>query len=313
MLSRIADSLYWLNRYMERTDGILRVVSIHYSLSLDKDVNRSTTWKPVLELFTGMKEERIQDIENQPELVLKKILFDADNTNSLKVLVNKARENARGMQDHITKEVWEQVNGMYHLVNHPSILTRLNSYQGPEVVELFKKQCVMYAGITEITMSRGMGWQFMNLGKFVERCLQTIMLTQKQLELLGLEEKEVNDILKWRYLLLSLSGYEQHLKNYRSANHNHNALHQVLLNENFTRSVVYSLRHIDYCLNYVTSSNKNEETNNLLRCFGRLNSKVKFMELRQYDNSTLQPFLNEIKYELLDFSTRLAQHFFSYS
>ena len=298
---------------MERTDGILRVVSIHYSLSLDKDVNRNTTWRPLLELFTSLKEEQITELENQPELVLKKILIDADNANSLKILVNKARENARGMQDHITKEVWEQVNGMYHLVNHPSVLTDLTSYQGPEVVELFKKQCVMYTGITEITMSRGMGWQFMNLGKFVERCLQTIMLTQKQLEFLDSGEKEINDILKWRYLLLSLSGYEQHLKNYRSAEHNYNALHQVLLNENFTRSVVYSLKHIDYCLNYITSSIKNEETNNLLRQFGRLSGKVKFMELRKYDNSTFQPFLQEIKSELLDFSTRLAQHFFSYS
>jgi uncharacterized alpha-E superfamily protein len=313
MLSRIADSLYWLNRYMERSDGILRVISIHYSLSLDKDVNRNTTWKPVLELFTSMKEEKIKDLENEPELVLKKILIDADNNNSLKVLVNKARENARGVQDHITKEVWEQVNAMYHLVNHHTVLPRLNAYQGPEVVELFKKQCVMYTGITEITMSRGMGWQFMNLGKFVERCLQTIVLTEKQLGLLGQEEKEVNDILKWRYLLLCLSGYEQHLKNYSSSDHNYNALHQLILNENFTRSVVYSLKHIDYCLNYITSTNNDEETNNLLKSFGRLYSKVKFMELRKYDNSTLQSFLNEIKFDLLDFSTRLGQHFFSYS
>ena len=313
MLSRIADSLFWINRYMERTDGILRLVSIHYSLSLDKDVSRNLTWKPVLEMFTGMKEEEIEQIDDQPGLVLKKILIDTTNSNSLKVLVNKARENARGVQDHITKEVWEQVNGMYHLVNQPSVLNRLNNYQGPEVIEVFQKQCVMYTGITEITMSRGMGWQFMNLGKFVERCLQTILLTEKQLALLAIEEKEINDILQWRYLLLSLSGYELHLKTYRSAHHHYNALHQVILNENFTRSIIYSLKHIDYCLNYITTTNKDEETNNLLRCFGRLYSKVKYMELKEFDNNTLKPFLNELKKELLEFSTKLAQHFFSYS
>lgn len=202
---------------------------------------------------------------------------------------------------------------MYHLVNQPSVPDRLTTHQGHEVVELFQKQCVLYTGITEITMSRGMGWQFMNLGKFVERCLQTILLTEKQLALLSLEEKEVNDILQWRYLLLSLLGYEQHLKTYRSSDHNYNAVHQVILNENFTRSVIYSLKHIDYCLNYIISTNNDEETNDLLRCFGRLYSKVKYMELRKYDNSTLQPFLNEIKNELLNFSIKLAQHFFSYS
>ena len=298
---------------MERSDGILRLVYVHFSLSLDKDVNKNLTWKPVLEMVTGMKEREIIKLENEPELVLKKILIDTTNTNSLKVLVNKARENARGVQDHITKEVWEQVNGMYHLINHSSVLNRLNSYEGPDVVDLFQKQCVMYTGITEITMSRGIGWQFMNLGKFVERCLQTIVLTEKHLELLSLEEKEANDILQWRYLLLALSGYEQHLKTYRSANHNYNALHQIVLNENFTRSIIYSLVHIDYCLKKITSKNNDEETNNLIRCFGRLHSKIKFMELKNFDNSTLQPFLNEIKFELLDFSTRLAQHFFSYS
>lgn len=313
MLSRIADSLFWLNRYIERSDGILRLVHVHYSLSLDKDVSRNLTWKPVLEMFTGMKEEEIKKLADQPELVLKKILIDTNNTNSLKVLVNKARENARGVQDHITKEVWEQINAMYHQVNQASILNCLNNYQGPEVIELFKKQCVMYTGITEITMSRGMGWQFMNLGKFVERCLQTILLTEKQLELLHTEEQEMNDILQWRYLLLSLSGYELHLKNYRTATHHYNALHQVILNENFTRSVIYSLKHIDYCLNYITTTSKDDDTNDLLRCFGRLYSKVKYMELRKFDTITLKPFLNEVKKELLEFSTKLAQHFFSYS
>ena len=313
MLSRIADSLFWINRYMERTDGILRLVYVHYSLSLDKDVSRNLTWKPVLEMFTGMKEEEIGKLDDQPGLILKKILIDTSNTNSLKVLVNRARENARGVQDHITKEVWEQINGMYHLVNQPSVLNRINNYQGPEVIEVFQKQCVMYTGITEITMSRGMGWQFMNLGKFVERCLQTILFTEKQLELLGTEEKEINDILQSRYLLLSLSGYELHLKTYRTSDHHYNALHQVILNENFTRSVIYSLKHIDYCLNYITSTNKDEETNNLLRCFGRLYSKVKYMELKEFDDSSLKPFLKELKKELLEFSTKLAQHFFSYS
>ena len=90
MLSRIADSLFWINRYMERTDGILRLVYIHYSLSLDKDVSRNLTWKPVLEMFTGMKEEEIEKLDDQPGLVLKKILIDTSNSNSLKVLVNRA-------------------------------------------------------------------------------------------------------------------------------------------------------------------------------------------------------------------------------
>src|SRR5215216_4375042 len=126
MLSRIADSLYWLNRYMERMDGMLRVISIHSSLSLDTDVTRNLTWGPMLQMFTTLKEKEIKSLENDSVLAIKKILVDADNHNSIKVLVNKSRENARGIQDHITKEVWEQVNAMYHLVNDPVVLQQLN-------------------------------------------------------------------------------------------------------------------------------------------------------------------------------------------
>jgi uncharacterized alpha-E superfamily protein len=298
---------------MERIDGMLRVVSVHSSLSLDTDLTRNLTWSPVLQMFTTLKEKEIKSLDTESLPVLKKILIDTDNHNSVKILVNKSRENARGIQDHITKEVWEQVNAMYHLVNDPLVRSRIDSYQGGEVLELFKKQCVLYTGLTEITMSRGMGWQFMSMGKFVERCLQTIVLTEKQLELLTHEGKEVNDILYWRYLLLSVSGYEQHLKTYHTSHHNRNVLHQVLLNENFSRSVIYSLSKIDYSLKYITRKNNHEETNNLLRCFGRLYSKVKFMELQHFNNKTMQPFLKETKHELLDFSTRMAQHFFSYS
>jgi uncharacterized alpha-E superfamily protein len=313
MLSRIADSLYWLNRYMERIDGILRVASVHSNLSLDTDVTRNITWKPVLEMFTTLNGDEINSLENESLLVLKTLLIKTGNGNSVKILVNKSRENARGIQDHITKELWEQVNAMYHLVNDTSVLTRIDGYQGREILELFKKQCVLYTGLTEITMSRGMGWQFMNMGKFIERCLQTITLVEKNLQLLAEGSKEINDIIHWRYLLLSVSGYEQHLKTYHTPNVNRNVMHQVLLNENFSRSVIYSLGKIDFSLKYITRKNNHEETSNLLRHFGRLHSKIKYMELQNFNNKTIQPFLEETKFELLEFSTRMAQHFFSYS
>ena len=88
---------------------------------------------------------------------------------------------------------------------------------------------------------------------------------------------------------------------------------QRLLNENFSRSVIYCLGKIDYSLKYITRKNNHEETSNLLRLFGRLYSKIKYMELQNFNNRTVQPFLEETKHELLEFSTRMAQHFFSYS
>lgn len=313
MLSRIADSMYWLSRYMERIDGLLRLSSIHYSLSLDKDVNRNITWKPVLETFALINSAEIDALDNDTEAVLRMLLMDTSNTNSLKSLINKARENARGVQDHITKEVWEQVNQMYHLVNQPSLSSKLNAYEAPEMMEQFKKQSVLYTGITDITMPRGEGWQFMNLGKYMERCFQTIIITEKEVELINLNEAETNDIMQWRYLLLSLSGYELHLKSYRSSRHNENVIHQIILNEHFARSVLYSLQHVHIYLNMVMGRSAGSEASTVLRQFGRLYSKVQYCDPETLNNTTLQPFLTELKLDLFNFGKLLGQHFFSYS
>jgi uncharacterized alpha-E superfamily protein len=313
MLSRIADSLFWLNRYMERADGMLRITATHYIFSLDKDVKGTMTWMAVMEIFIDDNEESLKLIENDTEECIKRLLIDTTNTNCLKTLVNKARENARGVQDHITKEVWEEVNQMYHFINQPALQHKIDSYLGLEVMEPLIKNTVMYAGITDITMPRGIGWWFMNLGKYTERCLQTIAFAEKQLELIHFKEADTNDLLQWKYLLFSLSGYELHVKTYRSGNHNYNVLHQILLNENFTRSVIYSLQRIEHYLNKVIGKDINEERAALLRNFGRLFSKVRYMELDSLNKDTVPVFFEELKADLVEFNQKVVQHFFSYS
>jgi uncharacterized alpha-E superfamily protein len=313
MLSRIADSLFWLNRYMERSDGMLRLAGTHYIFSLDKDVNGTSSWKPVLEIFTESEDEFLNSIENNTEESLKHLLLDTRNTNCLKTLVNKARENARGVQDLITKEVWEEVNQMYHLINQSDLKHKIDSYHGLEVMEPLIKHTVLYTGITDITMPRGTGWCFMNLGKYIERCLQTIAFTEKQLEITNFKEADTNDLLQWKYLLFSLSGYELHVKTYRSSNHNYNVLHQVLINENFTRSVMYSMQRIELYLNKIIGNEINEERAALLRDFGRLFSKVRYMELDSLNKETVPVFFEDIKASLVEFNQRVVQHFFSYS
>jgi uncharacterized alpha-E superfamily protein len=313
MLSRIADSLFWLNRYMERADGMLRLASTHYIFSLDKDVQRTTNWRHVMEIFTDSDEEYLLSIENNSEKCLKRLLLDTINTNCLKTLVNRARENARGAQDHITKEVWEEVNSMYHLVNQPFLEQKIDSFSGLEVMEPLIKHTVMYTGIADITMPRGTGWCFMNLGKYIERCLQTIAFVESQLEITGFREKDTNDLLQWKYLLFSLSGYELHVKTYRSGNHNHNLLHQVLINENFTRSLMYSLQRIEHYLNKIIRNNINEERAALLRCFGRIFSKVRYLELDSLNKDAVPVFFEDIKNDMVEFNQKVVQHFFSYS
>ncbi|MRG44648.1 alpha-E domain-containing protein [Chitinophaga sp. SYP-B3965] len=313
MLSRIADSLYWLNRYMERADGLLRVVSTHYILSFDKDVNGNLTWRPVLEMFSITPEEEIAAIENDTGASLKKLITDTTNDNSLKMIMSRARENARGVQDHITKEVWEEVNSVYHLMNYSSLEGRLGSYEAIEVLGLFTRHSVMYAGVTDITMARGTGWHFMNLGKYIERCLEALVLISKQYALINYKLDEMRDIMQWRYLLMSLSGYELHLKTYGSSNYNYNVIHQILFNEEFPHSVIYSLARIERHLAEVIKQNNSVDNANLMRHLGRIHSKVRYTDMESLNDQTLPQFLEDIRGELVVFARRLAQNFFSYS
>lgn len=313
MLSRIADSMFWLNRYMERCDGLLRGVRTQYILLLDKGVNAHLSWQPILEIFSYAKPEEITLMKDNADAALHHLLLDANNLNSLKLMITKSRENARGVQDHITKEVWEHINQMYHLIN---TLSGSNELQGMSTIATFDaltNNCILYNGVADTTMPRGLSWSFMSLGKYVERCLITLEMTNKYFAMIGYNVEDEKDILQWRPLLLSLSGFELHLKTYRTNSYNQNALHQVLFNENFTRSVLYTLKRIEKYFQDVTKNNDTSEIEALSKHLGRLISKIQYTDFQYLNHTTLQPFLVDTRKELVEFSTKLGQHFFSYS
>ncbi|HSC40050.1 MAG TPA: alpha-E domain-containing protein, partial [Chitinophagaceae bacterium] len=112
MLSRVADSLYWMSRYIERTDGILRMLKINYASSQD-DINEFS-WKSALRVFTYLEEEQINDFSHQSREVLQFMVTGKENPNSVMNIIKRARENARSVQDHITKELWQCLNDFYH-------------------------------------------------------------------------------------------------------------------------------------------------------------------------------------------------------
>jgi uncharacterized alpha-E superfamily protein len=313
MLSRIADSLFWLNRYMERVDGMLRLLKTSYILSFDKVQTEHITWEPALRIFTSLSSEEIEGLQKNDAAVLQYILTDTSNVNSLKVLITRARENARGVQDQITKEVWEQVNQLYHLINHTSVPGRLNGPDALVLIDELINNCDQYGGITDSTMPRGQGWNYMNLGKFVERCMLTTEFTLAFYRPIGFQLVKQQDILYWRSLLLALSGYELHLKNYSSHSHNYNVTQQVLFDKNFPRSIYYALERANKYISDITASNPVTGTTTLNRIFGRLHSSVKFADLQMVEQTGMEKFLLQVRKELNDFSKVFGQVYFSYA
>jgi uncharacterized alpha-E superfamily protein len=298
---------------MERADSLLRVVETNYTLSLDKGVmSENHAWRSTLELFISQEEKEISSLENNTEAALYKLLLDQENINSLKVIISRARENARGVQDNITKEVWEEVNQIYHLVNHLSTNKNLTEVTALGTIDELIERVVLYVGVTDNTMPRGLGWSFMNLGKYIERCLLTVEMTNQEYASIKYNLNESRDILQWRHLLLSLSGYELHLKNYTSSDYNKNVLHQVLFNHDFTRSVVYSLERILKYLKDITDENVRKENTSLIKSLHRLHSSVNYIDFESINSDNLPAFLSNIKIGILEFTKKLEQIFFSY-
>ncbi|MBY0480066.1 MAG: alpha-E domain-containing protein [Chitinophagaceae bacterium] len=313
MLSRIADSLYWLHRYMERADGMLRLMKTSYILSFDKVQAGSMTWEPALKIFTSISSEEIEHLKKDNYAALKYLLTDTKNQNSLKVIITRARENARGVQDQITKEVWEQVNQIYHQINKPGINERLKGPEAIEIIDSFINYSDQFCGIADSTMPRGSGWNYMNLGKYTERCLLTAEFTYSFFKKKDFELHEEEDIIYWRSLLLALSGYELHLKNYSNQNHNYNVLNQLLFDKNFPRSLYYALDRANKYLSDIAASNPVEGSIQLIRSFGRLYSNVKFGDLEMVEKEGLEKYLIYVRKELNGFSRELGRTYFSYS
>lgn len=313
MLSRVADGMFWLNRYMERADGMLLTLNTFYILSFDKEMNDSQGYKPLLEYYTNLSKNQIVQSQYDTNFVLKYIICDNQNSNSVKNLIIKARENARGSQDKITKELWEHINTIYHFMNSPDLSKKLETQEALSVITELKEDFLLYNGILHVTMPRGMGWCFSSIGKQIERCLQTISMTQAYFKPIHYNLDGEEDLLYWRRLLLSLSGYEQYLKSYSNIPHNRKVVQHVIFNRDFSHSVIYTLEVLDKYLDSLIMDNNSSEARTLQNQFGRLKSLIEFTDYYNLTNKQLEEVLNETKNQLVQFTTDFSKLFFSYT
>lgn len=313
MLSRVADGMFWLNRYMERTDGMLLTLNTLYILSFDKESNDYQGYKPLLEHYTDLSAEKIAEAQFDTNFVLKYVICDNSNPNSVKNLITKARENARGSQDKITKELWEHINSMYHYIQSPDLPKKLETSEAISILSKLNKDFLLYNGILHVTMPRGLGWCFSTIGKQIERCLQTISMTQTYYQPIGFNLDGKEDVLYWRKLLLSLSGYELYLKSYSNNTHNRKVMQHLIFNKDFAHSVTYTLGLIENYLDCVTKDNRLNEARAMKNQFGRLKSSIEFTDYHHFTNQQLEEFLKDTKLQLTQFSIDFSKLFFSYT
>lgn len=311
MLSRVADSLYWMSRYMERADGILRMLKINYASSQD-DI-QEFSWKPVLKIFTFLKDEESTVLASNTRSVLQFMVTDKENPNSVLNIVTQARENGRSVQDHITKEMWQCLNDFYHSIRQEILIDKLQKEDPISVLDTLIKQGLLYFGTTDVTMARGEGNSFINIGKFLERAIQSADILDVKFSDLNYDLDKPTDTTYWKYLLMSISGYELYLKTYRSGLGAKNVMEQILLNETFPRSVIYSVNQLHRYFERLKNEKNISGFNQINFMIGKVKSKVKFSTPDSIINEGMHHFLMETKASLFEVGIALNQNYFAQS
>jgi len=295
MLSRVADSLYWMSRYIERSDGILRMLKVNYAYSQDSIMEFS--WKPVLRLFTYVEESQARQLETNPRAILQYIVTDKGNPNAVVNIVTRARENARSVQDNITKELWQCLNDYYHTTKEEWLAHWLQKDDPITILDVLIKQGLLYYGTADITMSRGEGYSFMNIGKFLERAILSVDLLNVRFFNNQLDT-DTADAPYWKYLLLSIAGYELYLKTYRTGFDARNVVEQVVLNNHFPRSIIYSITRLQRYFDRLKQEGKMSNYQQLDFMIGKLLAKVRFSTADSIISQNLHQYLIDIKNDL---------------
>ncbi|RZK83087.1 MAG: alpha-E domain-containing protein [Pedobacter sp.] len=312
MLSRVASSLYWLSRYVERSDGILRMIKINYASS--QDTIQEFTWNPVIRLFSGAEEaDEVSKLKTDSRSVIEYLLFNKNNPNSVLNMITLARENARSVQEHIAKDLWQCLNEYYHTVKDPKLLWYVQKDDPLTALDILVKQVMLYYGTADSTMERGEIRSFMSIGKYLERSIQSIDILDTKFNSVNNDPDLLTDTSYWKHLLLSLGGYELYLKSYREGFTAQNILELVMLNRDFPRSAIYSVNNIQRYFVRLKSDKNIQHYNNLAFNIGRLNSTVTYNSVFNMESEGLHNYLQKIRSELYGIANLLDEYYFAKS
>lgn len=308
MLSRVANSICWIARYMERTNGMLRLIRTNYISSQDEVVGFS--WHSVLRLYSDLPASQTEQIKHHSPKVLEHLILDLNNTSSVCNNIYRSRENARAAQDHITKEVWQCLNDYHHLIRDQQIHNQVRYGDPLTAFDALIQHGMLYYGTVDSTMARGEGFNFLNIGKFLERAiLSADMLNIKLSELVD-DTKLSSETIEWRYLLYSLSGYELYLKTYQGKFETKNVVEQVLYEGNFPHSVLYCLQQLTRYFERLREESLPDSYAEVEFLIGKTTNHVKYSNIENATVNEQQLFLKEVRRQLFQIANAFNQFYF---
>ena len=290
MLSRVADSLYWLSRYLERAEHVARLTNVYLDMILDQSTQvGDERYQHFLKLAQVDTE---QDVHFDLQNLFQSLVLDEENPHSIVFAVNMARENARQVREQISTETWTEINQLYLMMKRPS-KTKWR-YQPQLFMQEIMRQFYLIGGIADATMSHNEGWQFMRLGSHLERVNKLIHLVDTHFQTFDGQEPSAEDYMNWVALLRCCTAFEAYCNVYTANLVPSRIAEFLLLNPEFPHSLHFSINMIERTLQQIGTITKSQRNQQLNRQAGRLRSLLQFSQIDEIMTEGLHPFLHDV-------------------
>ncbi len=285
MLSRVADSLYWMSRYFERADHCARVLEANYNLMLNPSkFSTEERWNRIMaSLGIPVAAEGID-----PQLAMIKLTSDPDDESSITSCIAESRENAGQVREEISSEMWEHLNRLYHQVTQGNV--RFETDSDPlRLVAAVREGSYQFHGVTDATMNHGEGWHFIQLGKFMERSCALPVLLDAYFSAAGKA-----DDLDWIGLLASCAAFESYCKVYTADLKPDSMAEFLVLNPEFPYSIRYSVERMSAAIAAISQTSLTRATDRIERIAGRLRASVAYVQIAEIMSGGLHRYLESI-------------------
>ena len=312
MLSRVADSLYWTSRYLERAEHTARLIDIGLNLMLDQSAAAvERRWGRLLDsLHAPPSLTGTSDAYRITEAMT----FDISNETSIVACIASARENLRQVREQISSEMWEQLNRLFLQVKE----TRLEDIWKVSTHEFFrsvKEGSHLFQGITDATMNHGEGWQFIQVGRYLERAASTSTLLDVYTNDLMLRtdaDAPQRNYLDWVGLLKACTAFEAYCKVYTADLRPERVVEFLLLNPDCPRSVRFAAESVQAAFQAIGEATGTRKAGRVNRLAGRLRATLGFGQIDEILETGLRAYLNDVRQQCAQIHEAILQTYVAY-
>lgn len=294
MLSRIAESLFWIGRYVERADSTARILDIHLQLLLeDSGVSEDAACRSLMVVLGSPVED---DMLVTGQHIIDRLTVDQSQPGSIAHSLFSARENARRAREIISSDVWECMN-----TTQMRMPRRLATEQAHKHFGWVRDRTAMTIGMIESATSRDETWQFFTLGRSLERTDMTARMVATRM---------LPTRPSWTTILWSCGAYEAYLRTYRGAPKTSSAAEFLILDRLFPRSALYSLRLAESCLKQIDPAVARAGVNDpAARLVGNLRNRLEYLETPELVDN-LHEYVDEIQTAAATISEAIQRRYF---